>query len=78
MSTSVSVMIAPPCRILLSLALEGFWLAKIKHELSMLPCADDGPKHRSVARVISCPVTLNITVRMVQTDPESVVRVNFA
>lgn len=67
----------PPCRIFLSLALEGFWLAKIKHELLRLPDAVDGPKHRSRVRVISHLVTLTILLWAVKTDPESVVRGNF-
>ena len=49
-----SLLWLPPCRIFLSLALEGFWLAKIKHELLRLPSAADGPKHRSRVCVCVC------------------------
>lgn len=73
-----SLLWLPPCRIFLSLALEGFWLAKIKHELLRLPSAVDGPKHRSDVCVISRLVMLTISMITVKTDPESVVRGNFA
>lgn len=67
----------PPCRIFLSLALEGFWLTKIKHELLRLPIAVDGPKHRSRVFVISHLVVLTILLWTVKTDPESVLRGNL-
>lgn len=72
-----SLLWLPPCRIFLSLALEGFWLAKIKHELLRLSSAADGPKHRSRVCVISHFVMLTILLWQVKTDPESVVRGNL-
>lgn len=67
----------PPCRIFLSLALEGFWLTNIKHELLRLPIAVDGPKHRPRVCVVSHLVVLTILLRTVKTDPASVVRGNL-
>lgn len=47
-----SLLWLPPCRIVPTLELEGFWLAKIKHELLRLSCAVDGPNH--ISRVCVC------------------------